>query len=214
MILLSPPLSYPLPLLSLTTHLALLSTKLPRLISKDEEDPMFDDDWDAAEYLYPRGKQTQHLFRPPISLLVISVGENTIFDPSREEIAVADAVFCVSVARNDWKTNDPQAGNLKLLAIRTIDPPSRMTHPGVPDSVSAVATGLDGAAAAAAAAGVGGGGQNQNQSGDSSASPDSIWSARRGGVKRGIISRIVKMVLERGGVGDEVMEGLEMVEVE
>lgn len=204
MILLSPPLSYPLPLLSLTTHLALLSTKLPRLISKDEEDPMFDDDWDAAEYLYPRGKQTQsqsqsqtqHLFRPPVSLLVISVGENTIFDPSREEIAVADAVFCVSVARNDWKTDDPRSGNLKLLAVRTIDPPARMTHPGVPDSVSAAATGVEG-----------GGGDGGSGSGE-------IWSARRGGVKRGIISRIIKTVLERGGVGDEVMEGLEMVEVE
>lgn len=32
-------------------------------------------------------------------------------------------------------------------------------------------------------------------------------------MKRSLISRMVKMVLEKGGVGDEVMEGLESVEV-
>ncbi|KAF3480529.1 uncharacterized protein GIQ15_05876 [Arthroderma uncinatum] len=202
-LLLSPPLSYPLPLLSLTTHLALLSTKLPRLISKDEEDPMFDDDWDAAEYLYPRraskGSISQHIFRPPISLLVISVGQNIIFDPSREEIAVADAVFCVSVARDENKqTFSP--GGLKLLAIRTIDPPARMTHPGVPDAINAATIGLTSADnSTVTTGGIEGAG---------------VWTPRRGGLKRDVVSRIVKSVLQPGGVGDEVMEGLEMVEVD
>ncbi|KAK2873711.1 hypothetical protein FQN49_002150 [Arthroderma sp. PD_2] len=203
-LLLSPPLSYPLPLLSLTTHLALLSTKLPRLISKDEEDPMFDDDWDAAEYLYPRRASknltSQHIFRPPISLLVISVGQNIIFDPSREEIAVADAVFCVSVARDeDKQASGP--GGLKLLAIRTIDPPARMTHPGVPDAINAATIGLTSADNSAMATGGGVGGAG-------------VWTPRRGGLKRDVVSRIVKLVLQPGGVGDEVMEGLEMVEVD
>lgn len=209
-LLLSPPLSYPLPLLSLTSHLALLSTKLPRLISKDEEDPMFDDDWDAAEHLYPRPNKStnpglnptpqQHLFRPPVTLLVVSVGENVIFDPSREEIAVADSLVAVSIAREE-------DGNLRLLALRTVDPPARMTNPGVPNAENASAIGL-----AAGTTGTGG------EATDSIASMavgdvEGVWKPRQGGVKRSVVSRIVKIVLEKGGVGDEVMEGLEGVEV-
>ncbi|KKZ65582.1 hypothetical protein EMCG_08585 [[Emmonsia] crescens] len=243
-LLLSPPLSYPLPLLSLTTHLALLSTKLPRLLSKDEEDPMFDDDWAAAEYLYPRRqsqpqpqpqpqpqKQTKsassstttiphhlHPFRPPVTLLVISVGDNIIFDPSREEIAVAEAVLAVSVGRDTTTTtNKPNNENenannpLKLLSIRTIDPPSRLTNPGVPNSENAATIGF--------AAG-GGAGQNKTSADmmagaavDTGEDVAGVWRPRRGGVKRSVVSRIVKMVLKKGGVGEEVMEGLEGVEV-
>ncbi|EGE83531.1 hypothetical protein RJZ56_006177 [Blastomyces dermatitidis] len=245
-LLLSPPLSYPLPLLSLTTHLALLSTKLPRLISKDEEDPMFDDDWAAAEYLYPRRpsqpqKQQQHRkaasasatntstsatphlhpFRPPVTLLVISVGDNIIFDPSREEIAVAEAVLAVSVGRDTSTTtttttenqNGPPTSNpLKLLSIRTIDPPSRLTNPGIPNSENAATIGFA----------AGGAGQNETTSTsvamagaavDTGEDVAGVWRPRRGGVKRGVVSRIVEMVLKKGGVGEEVMEGLEGVEV-
>lgn len=205
MLLLSQPLSYPLPLLSLTTHLALLSTKLPKLKSQGEEDPFFDDDWEVAEYLYPRGsklKATSGLasqyVRPPVTLLVVSVGENVIFDPSREEIAVADAVLAISVTR------DTEAGNLKLLSIRTIDPPSRLTQPAVPNS------------------------ENVNMLGATAPTEDiavlnpatgeeevpGVWRPRRGGVKRSVIANMIKTVLKRGGVGEEVLEGLEGVEVE
>ncbi|RWA04087.1 hypothetical protein EKO27_g11024, partial [Xylaria grammica] len=97
-ILISPPLSYPLPLLSLTTHLALLATRLPRLKSEGDEDPMFDDDWAASQFIYARSgpaaltataTATTNTSRPPITLLVMAVGENIIFDPSKEELAVA-----------------------------------------------------------------------------------------------------------------------------
>jgi exosome complex component RRP42 len=40
-----------------------------------------------------------------------------------------------------------------------------------------------------------------------------VWRPRRGGVKRSVIARMVKTVLEKGGVGEEVLEGLEGVEV-
>ncbi|EER29130.1 3' exoribonuclease family, domain 1 containing protein [Coccidioides posadasii C735 delta SOWgp] len=208
-LLLSPPLSYPLPLLSLTTHLALLSTKLPKLISKDEEDPMFDDDWALAEYLYPRtvlnpAISLRQPFRPPITLLVIAVGENIIFDPSREEIAVADAVFCVSIGRDEQISKDKQdqnASNLKLLAIRTIDPPSRLTNSGLSNSENAVNIGVSA------------GDDSVEQPPVTSDSVQGVWKPRQGGVKRGLISKIVKLVLQRGGVGDEVMQGLEGVEV-
>lgn len=201
-LLLSQPLSYPLPLLSLTTHLALLSTKLPKLKSQGEEDPFFDDDWAVAEYLYPRTSSpktgTQSPVRPPVTLLVVSVGENVIFDPSREEIAVADAVLAISVTR------DTEAGNLKLLSIRTIDPPSRLTQPAVPNS------------------------ENVNMLGATPSTDDvavlnpatgeeevpGVWRPRRGGLKRSVIAHMIKAVLKKGGVGEEVLEGLEGVEVD
>lgn len=218
-LLLSPPLSYPLPLLSLTTHLALLSTRLPKLKSKKEEDPLFDDDWNAAEYLYPRpspaydsrmGREgpSHQLVRPPVTLLIISAGDNIIFDPSREEIAVADSVLAISIGREneDPKANDAK---LKLLSIRTIDPPSRLTQPGVPDSENATTLA---ASTSTTADEVG----SQNPSSTAMGSGEEVpgvWRPRRGGVKRSLISRMVKMVLEKGGVGEEVMEGLEGVEV-
>ncbi|KAL3462871.1 ribosomal protein S5 domain 2-type protein [Aspergillus heterothallicus] len=207
-LLLSQPLSYPLPLLSLTTHLALLATKLPKLKSKGEEDPFFDDDWNAAEYLYPRvkskstipsipGSVSVHKVRPPVTLLVVSVAENIIFDPSREEIAVADAVLAISV------TYDTDSGSLKLLSIRTIDPPSRLTQPGVPNSENVATLGSTAAAEESVIV---------NPSTGEEEVPG-VWKPRRGGVKRATIAKMVKMVLEKGGVGEEVLEGLEGVEV-
>lgn len=205
--LLSQPLSYPLPLLSLTTHLALLATKLPKLRSKGEEDPFFDDDWNAADYLYPRAKPASskptpgsnptHKVRPPVTLLVVSVAENIIFDPSREEIAVADAVLAISI------THDTDLGQLKLLSIRTVDPPSRLTQPGVPNSENVATVG-----------------STTTAEGNAMVNPSTgqeevagVWRPRRGGVKRATIAKMVKMVLQKGGVGEEVLEGLEGVEV-
>ncbi|KAE8379915.1 putative exoribonuclease family protein [Aspergillus bertholletiae] len=200
-LLLSQPQSYPLPLLSLTTHLALLSTKLPKLKSQGEEDPFFDDDWDAAEYLYPRSTTTafptcSQKVRPPVTLLVVSVGENIIFDPDREEIAVADTVLAISITR------DSDSDNLKLVSIRTIDPPSRLTQPGVPNSENVTTLGSTAAAEAVVL----------NPSTGEDEVPG-VWRPRRGGVKRSTVARMVKLVLEKGGVGEEVLEGLESVQV-
>lgn len=195
-------MSYPLPLLSLTTHLALLSTKLPKLKSQGEEDPFFDDDWAVAEYLYPRSsavKQsspTQHV-RPPVTLLVISVGENVIFDPSREEIAVADAVLAISVTRDD------SSQGLKLLSIRTIDPPSRLTQPGIPNAENVNMLGAAGLSDDPAV----------NQGVGQEEVPG-VWRPRRGGVKRSVIAGMIKTVLKKGGVGEEVLAGLEGVDVD
>lgn len=208
-------MSYPLPLLSLTTHLALLSTKLPKLKSQGEEDPFFDDDWNAAEHLYPRSRPSsiiakpqhhhQQQFRPPVTLLVISVGDNIIFDPNREEIAVADTVLAVSVTRNSDSNLRSNAESLKLLSIRTVDPPSRLTQPGVPNSENVATLGSTAAAEEASLL-------NPSTAADQGETPG-VWRPRRGGVKRATIARIVKMVVKKGGVGEEVLEGLEGVEV-
>ncbi|KAK4981072.1 Exosome complex component rrp42 [Elasticomyces elasticus] len=189
-LLLSSPLSYPLPLLSLTTHLALLRTRLPALVSEKDEDPHFNDDWEAATLLYPQSDQTTT--RPPVTLLVMSVGDNIIFDPSKDELAVADAVLTVSIGKT------PSSG-LRLLSVRTVDPPSRLTAPGVPNST--------------------------NSANGDTAPPmqealmlreamdeHSLWRPPRGGMKRALVGRMIKMVVDKNGVGEEVLEGLEGVD--
>jgi exosome complex component RRP42 len=187
--------SYPLPLLSLTTHLALLATRLPKLKSQGEEDPLFDDDWEASKYLYRRagkgkGKSkdaAQGLSRPPVTLLVMVVATNVIFDPSREELAVADGVFAVSVAESTDSMSENNAAlepTLRICSVRTIDTPARDTMKGVP---------IAGEAA------------------DGQAVPG-VWQPRIGGIKRTILTDIVKAVLgENGkrGVAADVLEGVE-----
>lgn len=202
LLLLSPPLSYPLPLLSLTTHLALLSTRLPALRSEGMEDPLFDDDWDAALPLYPRASGAKgYVSRPPVTLLVVAVGPNIIFDPAREELAVAEAVLAVSLAGEEAGTTS----GLRLLSIRTIDPPSRLTTRGVPDAENSATGGGAGGLGR-----VGGHGGTEALVGQGE---KGVWYPPRGGMKRDLIGRVVALCLKRGGVGEEVLAGLEAVEV-
>ncbi|RKF61468.1 Exosome complex component RRP42 [Erysiphe neolycopersici] len=199
-LLLSHPLSYPLPLLSLTSHLALLSTRLPRLKSEEEDDPLFDDDWDAAIYLYPRGES--NFTRPPLTLLVMAVKDNIIFDPSREELAVAEVVLAISigVAVKDTEDSDNSTRNIKLLSVRTIDPPSRLAHPGVPNALNAATRGLPIALEDVA-------------SKSELYEEEGVWQPPRGGAKRKLITTMIRQVLVAGGVADEVLDGLETVEL-
>ncbi|GAB1744630.1 hypothetical protein NU219Hw_g2026t1 [Hortaea werneckii] len=262
-LLLSQPLSYPLPLLSLTTHLALLSTRLPALISEHDEDPLFNDDWQASTFLYPKNPPTSPppppSAPPPITLLVVSVssaaGQSTIlFDPSRDELAVADAVVAISLGVISpppaARSSSPSPASalasssgepkLALLALRTIDPPSRLTSAGVPDrlntttsSVPAPASsnsansGTTGGGAEVSAQDVagaaamrekvrsgGGGGGGGGGSGGGVEGKDSVWYPPRGGLKRGVLGRMVRLCVEGDegtgskGVGWEVLEGL------
>ncbi|CAK7209186.1 Exosome complex component rrp42 [Sporothrix bragantina] len=219
-LLISPPLSYPLPLLSLTTHLALLATRLPRLVSEGDEDPFFDDDWDASTFLYQKGTSESASIsaRPPITLLVMTVGDNILFDPTAEELAVANAVLAVSVGQvaststvtSSSSRSSSSSSSLRLLAIRTIDPPSRLTAPGTPynpdankPKVAATPT-------------------PQNP-GSTPTAPFrvvtetedvyGVWKAPRGGAKVALLAAMTHKVLEKGGVADEVFAGLDGVEI-
>ncbi|KAK1832206.1 ribosomal protein S5 domain 2-type protein [Podospora conica] len=208
-LLISPPLSYPLPLLSLTTHLALLSTRLPRLKSEGDEDPFFDDDWAAAPHLFPRHDTATPGSRPPITLLVMAAGRNIIFDPSKEELAVADVALAVSVstAAADTAKNKKGGRSLRLLSVRTIDPPSRLTPPGVANEANS-------AYGAKAAGLVAGQGQKQPEARAAEAERvEGVWRAPRGGSKAGVLAALVGKVLEEGGVVDEVLEALEGVDL-
>ncbi|OTB05318.1 hypothetical protein M426DRAFT_319868 [Hypoxylon sp. CI-4A] len=213
-ILISPPLSYPLPLLSLTTHLALLATRLPRLKSEADEDPMFDDDWAASQFIYPREDGAALSSRPPITLLVMAVGDNIIFDPSKEELAVADSALAVSVGERNVPLDEaPQEAmdvdgpvestrQLRLLSVRTIDPPSRLTAPGVPNAVNAASWGQGGPAA-----------KDPGARAAETDNVEGVWKAPRGGTKVGVLGAMVQKVLEKGGVADEVLDGLNGVDL-
>lgn len=167
---------------------------MPALVSEKDEDPLFNDDWEASLFLYPRKASTGLQDKPPVTLLVMSVGGNIIFDPSREELAVADSALAIS-ATAGGSGDEP----LKMVALRTIDPPSRLTGAGVLDSMNTTAGGTAFSSAEALAL------REKDQS-------DTVWRPPRGGVKRQIVSRMIKMVLEKGGVGQEVLDGLAGVE--
>lgn len=175
----------------MTTHLALRSTRLPALISEADEDPLFDDDWDASIHLYSHSEKAKDPSRPPVTLLVVSAGENILFDPSREELAVADAILAISLGTHSTSAS---SSNLEVLAVRTIDPPSRITTPGVPDSMN-TATG--------AVAGKG------PLNSDTQPDHEGVWKPPRGGMPRSLVSRVVSMCVSKGGVAEEVLAGLD-----
>ncbi|PPJ53468.1 hypothetical protein CBER1_00299 [Cercospora berteroae] len=213
-LLLSQPLSYPLPLLSLTTHLALLSTRLPALISQGDEDPLFNDDWDASKYLFQRdSKSGKPLAKPPVTLLVMTVGSNILFDPSKEELAVADSVVAISAAAaqvDDSQQGSEDEGNMRLVALRTIDPPSRLTAAGVPSTTTAT-TNKDKSSS----------GRGEGETTLSAAemlkmrekdAGATVWRPPRGGVSRGLMNAMITAVVKKGGLAEEVLEGLAGVE--
>lgn len=138
-------------------------------------------------YLY-----SPSLNKPPVTLLVMSVSSNIIFDPSREELAVADAVLAISVAQTE--------ASITLVAMRAVDPPSRLTTPGVPNSIN---TSTGGTAPTTT---------QEALTVRENADAQSVWRPPRGGMKRALVAQMVKMVVEKGGVGQEVMEGLQGVE--
>lgn len=184
-VLISPPEgaargSYPLPLLSMAIHLALRDTRVPRLKSEGEEDPLADDDWEASLPLYPRvgnGKSVKAGLAnglPPVTLLVMVVGENVIFDPSGVELGVADGVFAVSVGRTSH-----EAEQVKILAVRMLETNARDTFRGVPRVE----------------------GTNEWDI------VPGVWKPKIGGVKRAVLMKVLKAVV--GDLGREVMAGLE-----
>jgi len=195
-LLLSPPLSYPLALLSMTTHLALLTTHLPSLKSEKDEDPLFDDDWDAASPLYPKSTSNSSARdKPPVIVLAIAVGPNIIFDPAKEELAVADAVLAIACT-----TTSSSSTGAKIVSIRTIDPPSHLTPPAVPNSMNSATGGTAPDSSA------------QALTMRETLATSGVWTPPRGGMKRGLVIQVTKMVVEKGGVAEEVIGALAGIE--
>ena len=177
------------------------------LVSEKDEDPLFNDDWEASTYLYPH-PPSGTAAKPPATLLVMSVGDNIIFDPSKEELAVAESMLAISVAStaspasasNQPNQTSADSAPLKMVAIRTIDPPSRLTGAGVPNTSNTNAGGTTISVAAALAL------REKDQG-------QTVWRPPRGGVRRRVIAKMIKMVVEKDGVGQEVLDGLAGVEI-
>ena len=169
---------------------------MPALISEKDEDPLFNDDWEASTYLYPKSKTKtgDQQKKPPVTLLVMSVGDTILFDPSREELAVAHAVVAISAA-----ATGEDDGGLKMVALRTVDPPSRLTAAGMPQNLNTTAGGTTLSNAEALAL------REKDQG-------QTVWRPPRGGVRRALVAKMIKTVVEKGGVGHEVMDGLADVE--
>ncbi|KAL0260819.1 Exosome complex component rrp42 [Diplodia seriata] len=175
-----------------------------KLYVDQDEDPLFDDDWAASTPFYPRhatANASKPMNRPPITLLVVAVGPNIIFDPSKEELAVAEAVMALSVGEQIAAANGKnEAPTLRLHAIRTIDPPSRLTPPGVPNALNSATGGVAPTSSAEAVALREG------------LQTPGVWTPPRGGVRRGLVARVIKLATQQGGVAEEVLEALEAVE--
>ena len=174
--------------------------------SEQDEDPLFDDDWEASVFLYPRTTEARSA-RPPVTLLVMAVKDNIIFDPCKEELAVAEVVLAVSVGERSQGVGgaamDVDSGktrDLRLLAVRTIDPPSRLTPPGVPNALN---TATGGTAATT----------EQTSTQRETLDEEGVWQPPRGGAKRKLIAAMIQKVLEQGGVAEEALDGLEAVEL-
>lgn len=136
----------------------------------------------------------------------MAVGNNIIFDPAKEELAVADVALAISMAdanspsKNDAMNVDGSVKrNLRLLSIRTIDPPSRLTPPGVPrDAIITDANAQS----------------NHPDARTLETKPvEGVWKAPRGGAKVAVVGAMIQKALEKGGVADEVLDGLKAVEL-
>lgn len=156
--LLAPPVSHPSTLLSLAVHLALRATRLPRLLSAADEDPLFGDDWAAALPLYPAADAAaaeqpaaNAADLPAVTLLAAAVAANVLFDPTRDEMAVADCVLAISVAPDGCvvglRTLDGGAAGEGGVGRRLVASVVRQCGPVARDVFAA----LDGIVAAAAA---------------------------------------------------------------
>lgn len=147
----------------------------------------------------------------------MAVGENIIFDPTKEELAVADSILAISVGEDLPSTSSHPTTtvqerskrkdrSIRLLAIRTIDPPARITPPGVPDSLNTAAGGSALKSEEVIR-------RREGASGEMGKGKEGVWVPPRGGMKRVLVRRMIEMVVGEGGVAAEVLDGLEGVDV-
>lgn len=122
----------------------------------------------------------------------MTVGDNIFYDPSREELAVADATLAVSVTRQE------NENTLKIVSIRSVDPPSRLTAAGVPRDLNSAGGGSISVSNAEALA---------RREIDQSMK---VWRPPRGGLKRALLTNILSMVV-KDGVALDVLDSLSKV---
>lgn len=111
----------------------------------------------------------------------MAVGPNIFFDPLREELAVADVVLSVTFSSSSPSSSSGPSPSSSGHRVNLLA--LRIVEP--PGSRLAGAAEEDEDA---------GGG---------------VWRKRRGGVGRDVLRRMVDLVVRKGGVGEEVLAGLE-----
>ncbi len=140
----------------------------------------------------------------------MAVQDSIIFDPTAEELAVAESVLAVTVAEvaarlledDAMDVDTDTARDLRVLAIRTIDPPSRLTFPGVADFMNTATGGVAAETMQKATL------QKETMT------EHGVWQPPRGGMKRKLMASMLDLILHRrGGVAAEVLDGLETVEL-
>lgn len=107
---------------------------------------------------------------------------------------MADAVLAVSLG----VMTSRGTRELQILAIRTIDSPARLTNSGVADAVNS-ATMIEPAE----------GGNSTPEMGIEAG----VWNPPIGGMRRDLLSRVLDACVGSNGVGEEVLAGLEAVDV-
>jgi exosome complex component RRP42 len=121
------------------------------------------------------------------------VGNNILFDPSKEEIAVAESVMAISIGFPKKSNDKTDIG--RILSMRSIDPPSRLTPPGVPNSVNTTTTAQQFSVQDIIAA-------------RESSSDRGVWNPPRGGLPRVLVTRIMASILGDGIIRD-IVAGLD-----
>lgn len=110
---------------------------------------------------------------------MIVVGQNTIFDPSREELAVADTILAISLG-------NVLSDDLHILSMRMLDTSARDTFAGVP------ATGQE---------------VLEKVAREGGEVAEGVWVPRRGGVKRAALKEVMRSVVEVAKEVVEGLEG-------
>lgn len=97
---------------------------------------------------------------------------------------------------------DGAGRELKLLAVRTVDPPSRLTAPGMLNSNNP-ATGLAGTPSK----------QPPTPPLADGQAAEGVWKPPIGGTKLNVLEAMIAKVLEKGGIADEVLDGIAGVDL-
>ena len=132
-----------------------------------------------------------------------SPAETIVFDPTRDEVAVADGLLAVSVAP---RAADPTR-RLRLVAMRTLDAPARLSAAGIPDAVNPAAGGVTEATAAAVAADADRV-RAAKQTAEKAVAAGAVWTPLRGGIAPDTVARVLDDATRPAGVGHDVLQGL------
>jgi exosome complex component RRP42 len=123
------------------------------------------------------------------------VGNNILFDPSKEELAVAESIIAVSIGFPNMANGKNDCG--RILSVRSIDSPARLTPPGIPNSVNTTTASQQFTMQDVITA-------------RESFSDQGVWNPPRGGLPRSLVKRIMASIFGPGGIIQDIITGLDV----